>query len=255
MNRTRTERQDSILRALAQRPYVRIAELSAQFGVSESAIRRDFESLAQRGIVKRTHGGAFAAAPLDAEFPYAVREKRNQAEKVRIGEAAAKLIGPGTAVILDAGTTTAEITRHLPDIWALTVVTNSLIAAYELLRHPSIGTILTGGNVGKFTYSMVGHVAEQMLRSIRVERAFISTGGLTLEQGLTNPNMYEIGVKRAMMASAKEVTVVADNSKLGHVALAPFATLREVHRVITDSGADPEIVERIRGLGVEVILA
>lgn len=249
------ERQTKIMQLLKQNTSVRVAELKEIFGVSEMTVRRDLEKLEQHGFVVRTHGGASINSNSSFDITFNKRNERYIAEKEAIGQAAAAMVEDGDSIILDAGTTTTTMARYLVNKKSLIVLTNSLTVAQELIHRQGITVILTGGQLRDDTLSLVGSLAEDNLRRFNVDKAFLGTSGLSVDQGLTNDNMYEAEVKRAMINIAQKPIVLADNSKFGRIAFNKFSSLTALKMLITDQGAPKEMVQQIKELGIEVLLA
>lgn len=249
------ERQRRILELVRSGAAVKVADLSAEFGVSESSIRRDLRDLERSGLLERTHGGALANGGTLAEQTFEEKTTLSLREKEAIARVAASLVQDGDAIILDAGTTTLQIARLLRSRRNLTVVTNAIPIAAELADLPSIELILIGGSVKGNTLAMVGPMAERALEQLNVDRVFLGTNGLDLTRGLTTPTPAEAAVKRRMIAAARETVVVADHSKLGKVAFATIAPLGAGTVLISDRGLDASVVAELEARGVEVILA
>ncbi len=249
------ERRRRILELIETAGSVSVEELAQQFQVSEMTIRRDLRILEGDGLLRRVHGGATSSRGRSYEPPFLLRSRKYADAKARIGAIAASLIQDGDSIVLDVGTTTLEIARHLKNRRNLTVITPSLHIANILAGHPAIRLILTGGILRPGELSMVGHLAERSFQEFYVDHLFLGIGGISLEAGLTEFNLEDAWVKKAMLGSAKECTVVADASKLGNIAFASVAPLSAIHRLITDSSADPEFVARLRERNIEVILA
>lgn len=247
------ERRLQILQLLGRERSVRVTDLSRLFDVSEETIRRDLDSLAKEGLLIRTHGGAIADRGTAAEFSFTAREQQRPVEKTRIARAACETIAEGETVLLDASSTALFIARHLPNL-RITVLTNSVPVLMELAKRPQIQLIGTGGLLRPGTLSFVGPAALRVLQEHRVDRAFLGTAGITVVDGFTDANELEAEVKRAMIACSRHVTIVADSSKFGQVAFVRFASLREVHAVITDAEAPRDLVRRLRRAGLSVRL-
>ena len=179
----------------------------------------------------------------------------HEGEKVRIGHAAARLIREGETIILDSGTTTVEIARQLKflPLTSLTVVTNGLNIAMELAHLSHVRVITIGGLLRPTSYSTVGPQAEQILRTIKADRLFLGVDGLDSEIGLTTPDVREAQLNGLMIRVAREVTAVADASKFHRRSLAVIADVCDVHRIITDDGADPKLVAALRARNIEVM--
>jgi DeoR family fructose operon transcriptional repressor len=247
------ERQMQILSHLHEHKRASVSELCKRFGVSPATIRRDLKELEDAGLLKRTHGGAISLEHVGFEPSFQEKEDQYREEKRRIAIRAASMIREGETVLLDAGTTTWALARELTQFQQLTVVTNSVFVIRELAGHPSIELLCVGGTVRGTTQSMVGPVAEQTLKTIRVDKAFIGTNGVEPDAGLTTPHLLEAQVKKAMIRSAKQVVLLSDSDKAGKVTFAQFAPVEAVDVWITDTGVPEALAERILEKGVRVI--
>lgn len=251
------ERQREIIERLQRKGKVSVEALAEIFGVTAPTIRADLGILEGRRLLRRTHGGAIALETTLYEPPYAERERSRQAEKSRIGAAAAARVHDHETVILDAGTTTFEIAVRLKDRIGLTVVTNSLEAAWELMDTPTghIEIIVVGGNVHASRRATLGPLAVEFLSRLRVDRAFIGVNGVDRDAGWTVVDFDAAHVKRAMMAHAREATVVADSSKLGAAAFASIGPLSLAHILVTDAVVDNPLRDALEAGDVETIVA
>ncbi|HLZ26988.1 MAG TPA: DeoR/GlpR family DNA-binding transcription regulator [Chloroflexota bacterium] len=252
-------RRQQILGLVNERGDTLVSELKALFGVSEVTVRSDLAELARRGLVVRTHGGAASpAGGLRAlELTFATRDQSNVELKTRIGSAAAALIQNGQSVMLDASTTGLQLARALrrqPPLQDVTVITNGVHTALELVNTPGVNTILTGGQLRATAVSLTGALAADLLGKVHASLGFFGAKGLTLGQGLTDVNLQEVEMKATMAAVCERVVAIVDHTKLGAVSLATFVTLRGIALVITDDGADPAIVADLEHAGVEVRL-
>jgi DeoR/GlpR family transcriptional regulator of sugar metabolism len=250
------ERRERILGLVHERGDALVSELKELFGVSEVTVRADLAALAQRGLVMRTHGGA-ARPRHSAELTFATREVSNVEWKRRIGSAAVDLVQDGQSVVLDASTTALQIARALRGRRTLrdvTVITNGMHTALELLDQPGISTILTGGQLRSTAVSLTGGLAADLLAKVHASIGFFGSRGLTVTHGLTDVNMQEVEMKEAMANVCERIVAVIDHTKLGEVSLATFVPLARLNMVITDDGADAGIVADLRGAGVEVRL-
>lgn len=236
-----SQRQDRILDQVAIHGAARVSELVDLLGVSDMTVRRDIDALAQRGLVARVHGGVTAATGRSAEEPGFVAKSTLQiTEKVAIAREAVRLVEPGAAVAISAGTTTYEVARMLRQVEQLTVVTNSIPVAQLLHedKRADMTVILTGG-IRTPSDALVGPVAVGSLRGLHVDWLFMGVHGIDLRAGLTTPNMVEGDTDRALIDCARQVVVAADSSKWGVVALTTIASLDEVDVLVTDSGLPP----------------
>ena len=233
-----------------------VEELSQRFGISAVTIRADLETLANAAAIVRSHGGALPVLPVSSDIPLNIKETRQQAQKHRIGEAAAATISDGETVILDSGSTTMEIARQLRQrkFAALTVITNALNIALELSGQPGIRVMMLGGMLRPTSYSLVGPDAEQALAKLSADRLFLGVDGLDPEVGVTTPDPLESALNALMIRVARQTVAVLDASKLGQRSLSVIAPIRQLHKVISDRDAPDEIVETLRNAGVQVDL-
>lgn len=222
---------------------VRVTDLVLRFGVSDMTIRRDLEALAREGLVDKVHGGAVALGESSAHEPgFDAKRGLETDAKDRIATAAAELIPAGGAVALSAGTTTYALARRIVDLPDLTVVTNSIQIA-DLFAHrqrspgarASSTVILTGG-MRTPSDALVGPVADQAIRSLNFDVAFVGCHGVSIAAGLTSPNLAEAETNRALVAAGRRVVALADHTKWGMAGLSTFAPLHSVDVWITDSG-------------------
>ena len=250
------ERRREIIRILRSDGRVSVDNLVQRFGVSAVTIRVDLGTLAKQGILVRSYGGAMLPQEPHREYPLDIKETIHHAEKMRIARAAVKLISPHQTVILDSGTTTAEIARAIKrsEFDALTVITHALNIAAELADASTISVIMTGGLMRHVSGSFVGPQAERFLSELHADHCFLGVDGLDPEVGLSTPDLLEAQINTLMMKVSNEVTVVADASKLGHRSLSVIGGMSSVKRLITDDRAEAAILEAIRQKGVEVIV-
>ena len=251
------QRRQRILGLAQSRGLVLVTDLSGQFGVSEVTIRTDLTSLARRGLLVRTHGGAVLPERAPDELTFATREVSNVELKRRIGVAAADLVLDGQSVVLDASTTALQMAgalRSQNGRHDVTVITNGVQTALALVEAPGISTILTGGQLRAAAVSLTGALASDLLGRVHAAVGFFGAIGLTVSHGLTDVNVQEVEMKAAMVAVCERVVALVDHTKLGRVGLATFAPLALLSLVITDRAADPEHVAALRDAGVEVRL-
>ncbi|MFE7814359.1 DeoR/GlpR family DNA-binding transcription regulator [Streptomyces sp. NPDC057433] len=249
------ERQQEILRLARDSGRVDVVSLAEQFQVTAETIRRDLKSLDRAGVVRRVHGGAIPVGRLDFEPDLAERETTAAGEKDRIARAAlAELPHDGT-MIVDAGSTVALLAAALPAESSLTVVTHSLPIAARLADHPGVQLHLVGGRVRHRTRAAVDAWALRAYGEIRADVLFVAANGFSVEHGLTTPDLAEAAVKRAAMAAARRVVLLADSSKHGQEHFARFGALNDVDLLITDTGLSPEDALAIERGGTEVVRA
>lgn len=249
------ERLQRIVEAVRENGQVTVAELSHRFGVSDVTIRRDLRELATGGLLRRAHGGAVPGTPVPLEPPVIQRMLQERIQKEQIGRAAAALVDDGESVFIGSGSTTAYVSRHLVDRKNLTVVTNALNIATELATAEEITMIVTGGMMRASELSLVGHIAEQALREVRVDKVIMGMRAISLEAGMTNDYLPEVMTDRTIIEMPPELILVADHTKFGKVASAYVAPVERMTTLVTDPETDPETLARLREMGIRVIVA
>ena len=247
------ERRREILTSLQRDGKVRSAELSTRFGVSEDTIRRDLRDLASAGLLQRVHGGALPRTPTSQSF--AVRQHEAPQAKEQIAHAAASLIRPGQVIILDAGTTTLEVARHLPYDLEATVITNSPPISIALAGHRRIVVHVIGGRLYAEGLATVGAVAVEALRAIRADICILGVCSLHPEVGISVLDLEESYVKRAMMEGAADVVAVAAAEKIGTAAPYSLGPITALTHIVTERAVLQSQLAPYRALGLTVIQA
>lgn len=253
-------RRERILNLVRDREFVRVADLSAMFGLSEVTIRSDLDQLAGRGSLQRVHGGAIIRDP-DPRRERSFEESlgASAAEKEAIGRAAAAMVSTGETILLDVGSTTTAIARALvqrEDLSNVVVFTNGLTLALELEPAiPRFSVVVTGGTLRPLQHSLVEPMAGHILRQVNISTLFLGCNGVHPEEGVTNVNLPEAAVKRLMVSSAQRCVVVADGSKIGNISVAKIADLDAVDVLLTGTSAPLEALAELenRGPSVEVV--
>jgi DeoR family transcriptional regulator of aga operon len=258
-------RRELALALVAERGFVRVAELSRAFGVTTVTARADLDSLERQGGIRRVHGGAVPlSSPLAAERPEREPSFEEALEasvepKRQIGEHAASLVRSGQSIILDVGTTTLQVARALrarADLEDLVVFTNGLSIALELEPEiPRFTVVVTGGTLRPKQHSLVHPLAGSMLDEVHVDLAFIGCNGVDPVHGVTNANLPEASVKSLMMRAAARSIVVADAAKLGEVHLGRIAAIDAFDGLVTDAAAPTPIVAELVDAGLAVHFA
>ncbi len=213
-----------------------IAALAEEFGVSPSTIRRDLASLAGAGQVVRTYGGALDRG----EQSLREKDASHARAKDEIAREAASLVQDGEVVLLDAGTTTGRVAKHLAHREGLTVVTNGVTVIRALADFDGIDLIVLGGRLRHPNEALLGDSVLQQLRHISPDRAFLGADGVVAGRGLCCPSLEQSNVKQAMLHSAASAYVLADGSKLGHAPFPYWTPLDREYTLITDSGASDQ---------------
>jgi DeoR/GlpR family transcriptional regulator of sugar metabolism len=254
------ERRQQILKDIDLLDDNMIPTLSQKYSVSEMTIRRDLQALEETGAIRRTYGGAVRWPQSSDAFAVLAREKRQAmatVQKAAIARyAAGELVGDGDSIVLEGSTTVTGMVSHLTDRRDLTVVTNSLYTAEELCQRmpPSATLLCAGGILRPESSTFVGPVAERFFRDLHVKRLFLSATGLTLQGGITDPQMLETQVKRTMIEAADEVIVMLDSTKFGARSLIRVLDFSEITLLIIDEDAPPEMLQGLRDRGVALAI-
>lgn len=247
------ERKEHILAVLKRDRRVVAKTLSHELGLSEDTIRRDLRDLASEGLLQRVHGGALPASP--AVVAMDGRWLVSHEEKLHIARAAARLVRPGQVVILDGGTTSVLMARHLPKDLAATIVTHSPNIAVELSAHPCIDVELIGGSLFKHSMVAVGARAAEAIAQIRADIFFMGVTGVHPDVGLTTGNAEEAAIKRALSRHAAETIVLASREKIGAASPFVITPLGEIDALVVEAGLADDLIGNIRSCGVTLIEA
>jgi DeoR family transcriptional regulator of aga operon len=248
------ERRRRICELLKEEGRVTVDSLAARFGTSQVTIRADLSMLETAGALTRTHGGALSVPEADQSLN--VKQLQHHAEKVRIAEAAAGLIHDGETIILDSGSTTAEIARRIRTLalQSVNVITNALNIAALLIDVPSVRLIVPGGILRRESNSLSGPMAEAALGTLQANRLYLGADGVDPQIGVMTPHLAEAELNAKMIAISREVVVVADASKFTRRNISLIARVEQVNMLITDRAAPADAVEQLRQRGVEVRL-
>ncbi|WP_354529569.1 DeoR/GlpR family DNA-binding transcription regulator [Nakamurella sp. UYEF19] len=238
-----TQRRELILAEVERAGGVRVSELTELLGVSDMTVRRDLEQLEAHGWLRKVHGGAVLAVSSVEEPGFEAKSSMQQPAKRAIAARAVSLVEPNSSIAMSAGTTTWMLARGLQGATEpLSVVTNSttvadMLAAGGQPLHMSV--VLTGG-VRTPSAALVGPIADRAIASLHVDRLFIGVHGMDARAGYTTPNLAEAQTNQALIASARQVVVLADSTKWGTVGLADFGRLSVADVLITDEGISDE---------------
>jgi DeoR/GlpR family transcriptional regulator of sugar metabolism len=250
-----TTRQKQMCELIAQHGECSIEDLIERFHVSGMTIRRDLQALADQGKVLRTHGGATMADRISFEFEFLDRVRENQDAKKAIGAVAAEQIKDGECVMLDSGTTTLELSKHLRSRQRITVVTTSLPVAAQLQFNKNIEVLLLGGRLRASSPDLAGAITEYNLEMLRADVAFLGADAIDAHGAVYQESPELARLLSKMAASAGRVYVVADGSKLGKTAFWRYGRLTDWAALITDDSADRNVLASLKKAGVRVIKA
>ncbi|MBV9794418.1 MAG: DeoR/GlpR transcriptional regulator [Actinobacteria bacterium] len=244
------ERRDLLLARLRADGKLVAKDLAAELGLSEDSIRRDLRELAAAGLCQKVYGGAVPVSP--ALGDYGARRSIEPDSKRAVAACAATLIQPGSAAILDGGTTTLAVTRALPASLECTVITHSPTIASALLDHPGVEIILIGGRVFRHSAVTCGAAAAEAAAAYSADVFLLGVTGVHPVHGLTTGDADEAAMKRALARRAAETYVLASTEKLGTASRYQVLPLGDVAGVVTD-GRDHEVAGQLREHGVTVL--
>lgn len=258
----RSERWRLLLSLLAEQGSLSVVEAVERLGVSAATVRRDFTALEQQQLATRTHGGVVATS-VAYDLPVRYRSTDGQAAKQRIAQAAAALVTPGMVVGFNGGTTTSATARHLAtraDLDKLgqhgvTVVTNALNIASEMVLRPHLRTVCIGGEARRESYELYGPFASRLLGELRLDLLFLGVNAISVEDGAMCRHLGEAGINSEMVAHSDKVAVVATSDKLTGTAFARIAPIGSIDVLVTDSAAEPTALKSLQAAGVAVRLA
>ena len=250
------QRRAQILAELDRRGSVRVSELVDILGVSDMTIRRDLDVLQEMGELHKVHGGATRRLDRSTEEPGVLAISWLElGNMLAFAARAARLVEPGAAVAISAGTTTHALARHLTSVPDLTVVTNSLPVAdtFHASARTDATVLLTGG-LRTPSDALVGPIAISSLRSLHADVVFMGVHGMDPQTGFTTPNLMEWETNQALVACGRSLVVVADSTKWGVVGLSSFAELGDADVLVTDTGLPAEAREILGGLVGQLVL-
>jgi DeoR/GlpR family transcriptional regulator of sugar metabolism len=276
------ERRQRLLDHVRAHGYVSYRDLALALDTSESTVRRDLRSMVAEGLLAATRGGVGPAAatgsnpaapePVTPSAPRTAGQSPApasnattvprpavddgsdpvRAEREAIAACAAELVVPGSAVLLGPGRTTTALARHLATISQLTVVTNSMTVTAALTDATQIDVVVVGGALRRSIGAVVGPITEQTVQGLRGAQVFLSGEGVTVERGLTTPNVFAAATDQALMSAGSRVVVLADHTKIGRETMCQTVPTARIDVLVTDSRADPAIVRRLQAEGIDV---
>ncbi|NDV46086.1 DeoR/GlpR transcriptional regulator [Paludibacter sp. 221] len=251
------ERRAKILQELTLSSKVHVSDLSEKFKVSEVTIRKDLNELKKRHLLTRTRGGAIRLPETNIGNDTTISDKQlhHYREKRSIGKLGASLINENETILLDSGTTTLEIAKNLHDFQKLTIITNAINIAIELLKYKRFSVIMLGGHLRETSHSTVGPLAESTLKIFYCDKLFLGVDSFNLEKGVSTPNIEEANINQTMMSMAKETIAVFDSSKFNKRSFAFIAPVSKISTVVTDEGIPSEIKMQLKQMGIKVHVA
>jgi DeoR family transcriptional regulator, fructose operon transcriptional repressor len=250
-----SQRRHAILAEVRSATAVSAEALARRFAVSVETIRRDLRSLEGDGLLDRVYGGATRPAGRSSEGSFAVRSVRNIERKRAIAILAASLIEPEETIVIDVGTTALEVARALPLAFRGRILTNSVPAAMDLSARSDIELLLSGGQVRAGDGACSGAHSDGFFGEFYADRAFLGSGGVHPDAGLTDYYPSEVVVRRTIITHTAACYVLADSSKLGLIAVRRVCPLDQITAIITDDQADPDLVSGLERAGATILIA
>lgn len=247
------ERRNSILEKLQAERRVVVSELSILYDVSEETIRRDLEKLENEGYVIKSYGGAVLNENANLDLPFNIRKNKNVVGKQKIADLISQTIYDGDYIFLDASSTAVAIAKTIKGKKGLTIITNSLEIAIELLDVPDCKVISTGGEIVSTAFGLVGHVTDKTIRSYYVDKTIVSSKGLDIDKGFTDSDERHANNKRSMLESARVKILAVDSSKFDRVSFAKIGDLRDITMIVTDTKPEDKWLKKFAEFNVECI--
>ena len=249
------QRREKTIELLRENGSCRVQELKKIFNVTEPTIRQDLEVLEQSGLIVRQHGGAFLSNYSSFASGIQLARHTNMELKAMIGAKAAEFVNSGDSIILDSGTTVAEMIKYLSNRKNLKIVTPAINITLALGEEPSNTIMMTGGEFKAPTLSLTGENASLIFKDLYVEKLFLAAGGFSLEAGLTYPGFTDLPLKLAMINSAKTVYLLVDSNKLEKVLFASLGSHEKIDYLITDPGIKKEYIDQLSSINITTIIA
>jgi DeoR/GlpR family transcriptional regulator of sugar metabolism len=250
-----TERRQLILNILEEKKRVTVKDLARDVNVSEATLRTDLNLLEDEGLLTRTHGGAVLNEDLtNTKVSFSEREKRNPDSKNIIAQKAINLINQKDCILLDASTTALSLARLIRESTLnITVVTNGISAAIELKENPGVNVILVGGMARMGSMALEGLLGTNVLNKINIDTMFTSARGFSIEEGLTDFNVYEVELKKVMANKADKIVALLDHSKIGTSSIATFSTCDQLDTIVCDKELDTEFKKELTKRNINII--
>lgn len=251
------ERLERIYTFINDKGFVTINELLDMFDVSKPTVMRDLAKLEKENRIVRSHGGAMSLeAGTKFEPTHSMKEGKAVEKKKKIAEMAVTLIKPGETILLDSGSTTLMLAHQLLTMKNITVITNDVKIAMCLCDNEDLDLVVLGGQRRKGVFSLIGSMAESLLKDLCVDKAFMGADAIDIERGITNANLDEVNLKKLMIANCKESILLVDSTKFNNRAFAKIGDIDIVDHIITDIGLnDQKVLSELKEKNVKVHFA
>ena len=246
------ERRNEILSKLREEKKVLVGDLSKYYKVTEETIRRDLDLLEQKGLAKKTYGGAVLVDDLKEDLPYNVRKQTNIKQKKIIAELVSDMIQDGEHIMLDASSTALYIAKSIRDKENITIITNSLEVMIELADKKGWRVLSTGGLMKEGALALIGPQTEKMIDNFHVDKAIISCKGIDKNKGITDSNEADVEIKKHMINAAKEVILVVDSAKFDKISFIKMENFSNIDYIATDTNPSEEWHDTFERNGVKL---
>ncbi|MCL6086784.1 MAG: DeoR/GlpR family DNA-binding transcription regulator [Actinobacteria bacterium] len=247
------ERQNKIAELINLKGRITVPELAAEFNISEITIRRDLNDLENKGIIKRTHGGAISNPKSAQELQFEEQMELRIEEKKRIARFAATLLDDGDSLILESSTTNIYFSEFIPKNKKLKIFTNSPTILANLRKSDSdIEVFCSGGFLKKDVYCLAGYDTINFFNSIFADKAFISISGLNKENIMSIASQDELEVKKSIVKSAKQIIALSDSSKFKTSLLYRVGSIDIIDILVTDKEIDPQFLNKLTKMGIKI---
>jgi DeoR/GlpR family transcriptional regulator of sugar metabolism len=245
------QRRDLLMDRLRRDGRLVAKDLALELGVSEDSVRRDLRELAAAGLCQRVYGGALPVSPAIAD--YATRTGLAPESKERVATVAAKLIQPGSTVILDGGTTALAVAHALPAELSAYVITHSPTVAVALVDHPTVDVYLLGGRLFKHSAVTCGAAAAEAAQAVQADVFLLGVTGVHHQAGLTTGDPDEAAMKRTLANRAADTYVLASHEKIGSASPFTVLPLSSVSGIITDAPSDHPVLQELQRTGTPIM--
>jgi DeoR family transcriptional regulator, fructose operon transcriptional repressor len=233
---------------------ITIKDIVNKCKVSEITARRDLISLEQKGIIKRTHGGAILTSGLPELFGFDNKAREHREQKIEICKLAASLIEDNDTIYMDCGTTVFFLARFITRFKNLRVITNSLPVVSELIPYPQLKIYLIGGELDNDRKALYGSMTENLIARYKADKAFIGAGGVSLENGLSSVDEKEASITTKMAEAAKKVFLLCDSSKIENDSYFTYSSVSVLTNLVTDAGISQEHLILYKNKGINVLV-
>lgn len=246
------ERYKKLVEYLSEHGIIKIDKMTEIFDISVETARRDLNYLEKQGIINKIYGGAALIEKEVKEPANAERMSRYIEEKTAIGRKCAEFINDGDSILIEVGTTTLKVAEAIRAKKNLTVITNSIPVANELID-TDFQLYIIGGKIRHDEGSISGAVSMLEMDNFHISKAILSAGGITAEHGLSDYNIEEALIRKKIIEQAKEVILVADSSKFGKDVLAHICPISDINLIITDKGLAHEEIRKFEEKNLKIV--